>query len=111
MKAYFIRLFNYDHYANFRTLTTILKTEDHEKAEQSMAHLLAAQQIWLSRCKGDAAVGVVLWPDWKADTFEQIINDNHQKWIVFLEGLNDDDFERSINYKDLKGNCFENKLA
>ena len=110
MKAYFIQLFNYDHYTNLLIAETILKTGDTEKPTQLMAHMLAAQQIWLNRCKSLPATGVALWPDWKAETFEQIINDNHRSWINFLDYLDPDDFDKIISYKSLKGDSFENKL-
>jgi uncharacterized damage-inducible protein DinB len=111
MKAYFIRLFNYDHYANLLIVSAILQTKEHEKAEQLMAHMLAAQQVWLARCKAQPVANAVLWPDWKADTFKEMINDNHHKWIILLENLKDNDFERPISYKNLKGDAFENKLT
>jgi uncharacterized damage-inducible protein DinB len=110
MKAYFTRLFNYDRHENLLIVSAILQTKDHEKAQQLMAHMLSAQQIWLNRCNGVPVVGAVLWPDWKANTFEQMIVDNHQQWISFLENLNDGDFERRITYKNLQGESFENSL-
>ncbi|QJD98481.1 hypothetical protein HH214_19275 [Mucilaginibacter robiniae] len=75
-----------------------------------MAHLLAAQQIWLQRCKKQPAAGDALWPDWKADTFKKIIEDNHAAWIGFLEDLKDNDFAESIIYKNSKGQTFTNRL-
>jgi uncharacterized damage-inducible protein DinB len=110
MKDYFIQLFNYDHYANLIIAETINKANNTGKAVGLMAHLLAAQQVWLSRCIGEQATGAILWPDWKADTFEQLINDNHRGWINLLDYLNPDDFEKLISYKSLKGDPFENKL-
>jgi uncharacterized damage-inducible protein DinB len=110
MKDHFIQLFNYDHYANLIIAETITKANNTEKAVELMAHLLAAQQVWLSRCKGEQVTGQVLWPDWKADTFEQLISDNHSGWINFLEQLSPGDLEKSISYKNLKGDPFENKL-
>jgi uncharacterized damage-inducible protein DinB len=111
MKDYFIRLLNYDRYANLRILAALLQTEGHVKAEQLMAHLLTAQQVWLGRCIDKPANIITLWPDWKADTFEQIINDNHHKWLIYLESLNDNDFEQTIHYKSLQGDNFETKLS
>jgi uncharacterized damage-inducible protein DinB len=111
MKAYFIQLINYDQYANLLIAETILKTGNPQKPEQLMAHLLAAQQIWLNRCKGLPPIGGVLWPDWKADTFEQLINDNHRGWINFLDYLDTDDFDKIISYKSLGGDSHENKLS
>jgi uncharacterized damage-inducible protein DinB len=111
MKSYFIQLFNYDRYANLRILETIIKAGGPEKPVQLMAHLLSAQQIWLSRCKGEPTVGNVLWPDWQADSFEQMINDNHRAWINFLDYSDPDDFDKVIHYTSLNGDRHENKLS
>ncbi|MDB5141298.1 MAG: hypothetical protein JWQ66_11 [Mucilaginibacter sp.] len=111
MKAYFIQLSNYDRYANLRILETIIKAGNPEKPVQLMAHLLAAQQIWLKRFKGEPTIGIELWPDWKADTFEQLINNNHRSLINFLDYLDHNDFDNIINYKSLKGDSYENKLS
>ena len=111
MKDYFIRLLHYDRYSNLRILTALLQTEDHVRAEQLMAHLLTAQQVWLGRCIDKPANITTLWPDWKADTFEQMINNNHQQWLKYLESLNDSDFERRIRYKNLQGDNFETGLT
>jgi uncharacterized damage-inducible protein DinB len=111
MKAYFIRLFNYDRFANQLILETIIQAGNPEKPLQLMAHLLAAQQIWLNRCKGEPVIGVALWPDWKVDILERMINDNHRAWINFLDYLDPDDFINRIYYKSLKGEAFENQLS
>ena len=110
MKAYFIRLFNYDRFASQLMLEAMINAGNPEKPVQLMAHLLAAQQIWLNRCKGEPAIGVTLWPDWKADVPEQMIDDNHRAWINFLDYLDPDDFSNCISYKSLKGEAFENQL-
>jgi len=111
MKNYFTSLLNYDCYANKLILTIIKKTNEPEKPVQLMAHLLAAQQVWYNRCAGLPAFSGVLWPDWKADIFEQMINDNHSKWIGFLNKIDDADFEKQIQYQNSKGDTFNNKLA
>jgi uncharacterized damage-inducible protein DinB len=111
MKAYFINLFNYDNYANGLILETIIKAGEPEKPVQLMAHLLAAQQIWYNRCKTLPAIGGALWPDWKADTFEHLIDDTHHKWISFLNETDETSFENQIKYQNLKGEPFSNKLT
>ena len=111
MKDYFIRLLHYDRYANLRIMTALHQTEDHAKAEQLMAHLLVAQQVWLGRCINKLANVTTLWPDWKADTFSQTINDNHQRWLTYVETLSDNDFDQTIHYKNMQGDNFETKLA
>lgn len=111
MRTYFINLFNYDLYANNLILETIGKANNPEKPVQLMAHLLAAQQIWYHRCAGLPAIGIALWPDWKGDVFKQLINDNHQLWIDFLNKIDDTAFEKQIDYQNSKGDTFSNKLS
>ncbi|MDB5090555.1 MAG: hypothetical protein JWR09_4549, partial [Mucilaginibacter sp.] len=101
---------NYDRYANETILNAIVKANMPEKPVELMAHLLVAQQIWLNRCKGLPAVGGALWPDWKADTFSDIIAENSSEWLNYIANLQEDDFEKLIPYKNAKGDRFENKL-
>lgn len=111
MKTYFTGLLNYDRYANETILDAIIKANMPEKPVELMAHLLVAQQIWLNRCKGLPAVGGALWPDWKADTFSDIIAKNSSEWLNYIASLQEDDFEKLIPYKNSKGDSFENKLS
>jgi len=111
MNDYFLNLFNYDKFANDVILNCIFEAGEPEKPVQLMAHLLAAQQVWLKRCKGLSTVGAVLWPDWKADTFEKLINDNHKGWVEYVSSLQPQDFDKIIAYKNTKGEDFENELA
>ena len=110
MKTYFTRLINYDRYANELISNALIEANEPEKPVQLMAHMLAAQQIWYNRCNELPAIGGALWPDWKADTFGQIIVDNHQKWTAFLNRLDDTQFEKQIKYQNSKGETFSNKL-
>ena len=87
MKSYFTRLFNYDRCVNEIILKTIIAANEPEKPVQLMAHLLAAQQVWYNRCNDLPAFGGALWPDWKAGSFEQLITDNHGRWISFLNKI------------------------
>lgn len=111
MNAHFIKMMNYDQQTNLLLLKSILEINAPEKPVQLMAHLLAAQQIWLNRCWELPATGVVLWPDWKAETFEQIILENNRNWISFINQININDFSRTINYQNSKGENFQNQLS
>ncbi len=111
MKDYFIRLFNYDKWANQAVLNAIREADGPEKPVRLMAHLLAAQQIWLGRCKGEPVIGAALWPDWEADKFERLIRDNSDAWLNYLNTVTTADFEKNIYYKNLKGIAYQNKLV
>ena len=111
MKEYFIRLFNYDKHTNLLITQAIIEAGSPEKPVQLMSHLLTAQQVWLTRCKGEPPIGTALWPDCKANALEQTINDNHRGWINFLEYLSPDDFYQIISYRNFKGDSWESKLS
>lgn len=111
MKDYFIRLINYDQFANQTILKSVRAANDPEKPVQLMSHLLAAQQTWLTRCKGGPLATYVLWPDWKADALEQTINTNTQAWLAYLNTLAPADFEKDVFYKNSAGTAYHHKLS
>jgi len=112
MKAYFTQLFDYDRYANQLIAETILSAENPQQPVRLMAHLLAAQQVWLSRCTGGAPYSGALWPNFQtSETFKQWIDDNHRAWANYLDTLNAGDFDKIISYKNLQGVPFETKLV
>jgi uncharacterized damage-inducible protein DinB len=110
MKDYLIRLFEYDRYANLVILETIIKAGHPEKPVKLMAHLLAAQQVWLNRCKGLPATGGALWPDWPAETLEAVMLQNTGDWLAYLNDIQPADLEKPVSYKNSKGESFQNKL-
>jgi len=111
MKSHFLKLFDYDRYANHIILDAIVKARNPAKAVQLMNHLLTAQLIWHSRCAGLPPVAGTLWG---VDTYEplsaQKIDDNYQLWVGYLETLNAADFDKILAYKNLKGEDFDNKI-
>lgn len=75
-----------------------------------MAHILGAQQVWLSRCKQDNATGLAVWPDWEAVQLKYILEENHAAWLDFVNSLINDDFDRDISYTTTKGIPYTDKL-
>lgn len=110
MKDHFIRLFNYDHYANHKITQAILIANTPEKSVQLMAHLLTAEEVWLNRCLGKPATSVVLWPDGNASDFEQRIDEIHTNWLAYLDNLTDGDFNQQVSYANMAGDPFITRL-
>ena len=108
MKTYFTRLFDYDQYASQIILNTILEADEPEKPVQLMAHLLATQQVWLSRCKKETSK-VAIFPDWKASIFNTTIEENHQRWTNFVNSSVN--LDETIFYKNSTGNPYENTIS
>jgi len=112
MKTHFLKLFDYDRYANNLMYEVMVKAGSPFKAKQLMAHLLTAQQIWLNRCMGLPPVAKPLWisEDKAIELSGQWIEDNHKAWANYLNSLNDPDFDGIIAYKTLSGVSYSNLL-
>jgi uncharacterized damage-inducible protein DinB len=110
MKSYFLKLFNYDQLANKAILQIITDAGESKQVVKLMAHLLAAQQIWFNRCNNLPEIAALYGPDWQVNTFEKLINDNHTAWIDFISGLEPEDFQNIIPYKNSRGDGYENKI-
>lgn len=105
---YFTALFNYDRHVNLQFTALINAANNKDKPAELMAHLLNAQQIWLSRCQGTSSSNYQLWPKWEPNTFNNIIEKNHTEWINFV--INEFDYQQIIVYKNFKGEELRSKL-
>ena len=78
-----------------------------------MAHLLAAQIVWVSRCLLRPTANVELWPSLgdKRFDFPAIITSNHDIWINYLKAINETDFDKIVQYDRLNGDSYENQLS
>jgi len=111
MKDHFLKLIDYDSFANLEILKLIIEANEPELPVKLLAHLLSAQQVWFKRCANLPDVDRILWPDWKADTFEKTINENHDDWAAYINRKNPDDFNKLIAYKTTRGESYENLLS
>jgi uncharacterized damage-inducible protein DinB len=126
MRKQFIRLFDYDHFANRMIFKTIRGGGSPPKAVRLMAHLLASSQAWLLRCEGESSAGINLWPEVaggdgpgpdteipenhvRLSSLEESIDNNHRAWIKFLEA--ETDFDRTVTYLNQSGNSYSNGLS
>jgi uncharacterized damage-inducible protein DinB len=112
MKNHFLKLFDYDRYANKLLYEEIIKAGSPFKAKQTMAHLLTAQQIWLNRCMGLPPVAGTLWisEDKNIRISSEWVEDNHKTWSAYINRLEDADFDSIIAYKNLSGVHYSNLL-
>jgi len=130
MKTHFIRLFDYDHFANetiFKAIEVAPKeTVAHQRSLGLMAHLLAASQTWLLRCEGESSAGIELWPQVvggsgmgpdaemlhnqvRISSLKESIDNSHRAWIGFLKG--ESDFGRELTYRNQSGKSYTNVLS
>ncbi|MBS7565212.1 DinB family protein [Mucilaginibacter sp. Bleaf8] len=111
MNDYFIRLFDYDRFANLQILETIVAANHPEKPLQLLSHMLGAQQIWLKRCKQVQAPGGPVWPNWSAEEIRATIEENYEACITFVNEQTDESWQQIISYTNTSGQSFHNKLV
>jgi len=111
MKTHFLRLLDYERWANQQLVVAIESLETPpEKAVSLMSHVLNAQMIWFTRVANDhLVVGVwdLLPVAWLSETLEH----SYQKWSSFVKDTDDADFEKIITYQTTTGATFQSSLG
>lgn len=108
------RLFEYDHWANQRLLQALQAwaTPDSHLVAVT-AHILAAEQIWLSRLQGNerpvepAAAWPALTPAGVGDLLAQLQRD----YAAYLDGLNEATLDMRCAYTDNRGRAYDDRIC
>lgn len=111
MKTHFIKLFNYNRFANDLILKTIVDAHVPPKPLQLFAHLLTAEQVWYDRCHGLPNKFTSPWFDYTIEECTQLVPECHDRWISYLNDLTDADFDKLIKYQNFRGDYFQDSLA
>ena len=109
MKKYFLKLYQFNAWANERVIAC-LKQQDvkDEKTLSVFGHVLAAQFLWLHRIKGLTPPNVKLWGDYSLDTLEKMVVDANQQWLDFVE--RNDNFDLELTYTNYTGDPYTNNV-
>ena len=109
MKAYFLKLYQYNAWSNKRVLGCLTRQNvGDEKILAIMGHIVAAQFLWLHRIKGLPPANVKLWGEY---TLEQVVSMGEEAgrlWLEFVEST--DDFNRELTYKNYLNEPYTNNV-
>ena len=112
MKTHFIKMFGYNLFANQQLIQTMEANGSPEVTLKLMGHLLAAEQVWLERCKLIPSSLPNTWPE--NVTIEQCkkqVPERYEAWVTFLNEINEEDLNKIIPYHSFTGDYFENQLG
>jgi len=100
---YLRRQFAYDEWAN-REVLAGLKASTHPAVRplQLLAHILAAERLWLERIRTQSQT-LPVWPDFTFDQCEAQIAELAQLWRDFLGQLSPAGLSEKITYKNSNG--------
>ncbi len=110
MKNHFIKLFQYENWANKEIAETMLGIESlPDKPLSLMSHIINARIIWLSRIKNEVS-DLAVWKVYnKSEIADELIKSS-SALTDFISSLPEDDFKKSIHYKNTKGENFNSAL-
>ena len=108
MKFYFERLFQFTAWADRRTLAALEATPAAEaEALPLLAHLLAAEHVWLARLEGREPRHAV-WPKLNFEHCAALAAENAAGYGRYVVTLDDAGSAAPVRYRNSQGQEFEN---
>ena len=105
------RLFSYDEWANREVLAGLRSAgKDVPRSLRWMGHILAAEEVWLSRLRRDGTKPAV-WPERSLDDCEKVAATLGNAWRTLLSSASEDDLARSVDYTNSKGEAFSSTVG
>ena len=109
MKEYFLKLYQYNEWANRRVLSCIdQQSVNDEKILSLMGHIVAAQFLWLHRIKALSPPDLKLWGSYTLPQLIKLAEDAGKQWIQFVEKT--DTFNRELSYTNYVGDPYVNNV-
>lgn len=111
MQEHFLKLYQFNNWANNKILEIILREENFpQNALKYFSHLLIAEKTWMTRIKGKEIPSNDFWYEISKNEFQEIIRRNTNDYLELMKNSNDKQFEEKIKYKNSKGTEFNTCL-
>jgi uncharacterized damage-inducible protein DinB len=109
MKQYFLKLYQYNDWANKRVIKALTtQSVNDEKILSLMGHIVAAQFLWLHRIKGLPPAEVKLWGEYTLGKVTSMAGEAGNLWLEFVESQ--EDFNRELTYNNYVGDPYTNNV-
>jgi len=79
------------------------------RAVELYAHILGAEEVWLSRLAGSTS-RLAVWPAVALGDLEAAARDAQRGWRDFLQGLASPDLHREVAYVNSAGQAFSSRV-
>lgn len=104
------REFAYDDWANRELLRALGATADPPaSALRWLAHVTAAEHLWLARLTGGTSA-VPVWPALDRAGIAALLEDLRAAWTRVLDGLDAPGLERTVHYVNTKGEPWTSRV-
>jgi len=109
MKTYFLKLYQYNEWANRRVLKAIKEQMvTDEKILSLFSHQMVANFLWLHRVKALPPPPYELWKTYTLDVLTKMVDDASNDWLSYIR--DNDTFDRILKYNNFTGDYFENNV-
>lgn len=108
--AWYHRLLRYDTWANTETLTSLRSGTPPAKALRWMGHIVGSGELWLARLR-DEPPTLAVWPELDRDGCAAGLDRLAQRWPRYLETLGDGDLDKSVGYRNSRGEHWTSTVA
>lgn len=106
MLDYLRRLCDHMYWADEQVLTR-LSAESDPRSLQLFAHMLAAEQVWLTRIQGKDSSHLVIWPTLTIEECRELAEQLRAGYRDYLDSVTESDLESVISYRNSKGVAFQ----
>src|SRR4051794_41085896 len=106
-----IRLMKFDDWANQETLASLhAMSAPPPRTVKLLAHIAAAQRLWLERMKG-MPQSLPVWTEWTHKEIEAQLRLLKREWKVFLGEMKSPELALRFQYTNTKGEHFSSTIA
>jgi uncharacterized damage-inducible protein DinB len=107
--AEFRRLYQWVHWANEETLTSLRRTAS-PAGVRWLAHIAAAELLWLARLR-NRPPPLPVWPEFDLDDTARRLGESRRVWTIHLDGLGPDDLDDAVGYRNSKGEFWTSRVS
>ncbi len=108
MKNYFERLYRYNNWANDIILKALSENNvDDAEISKLISHLIAAQEIWISRITNRPPNVNGVWTVFTPEENRKLAEASGSDWLAFIDNIQESDYRRIISYKNTQGIAYD----
>ena len=108
-RDYFLRMFAYDGWANRECLSAMSKGAVSADIVRRMAHILAAEKLWLERLRR-APQSMPGWPGLTVQECAALTDEMSVQWRQYLTELPATAFAETADYRNSKGEAWSSRV-
>lgn len=100
------RLIDHLEWANARAARMVGAAGD-DRALGLLAHILAAEEVWLARLETGSSEGMEIWPTLSLESCEALASRNVERFRRYLRARSAADLDELVSYRNSKGAAYE----